>query len=224
MHNQIRSVTAVFGLLAVGVVVTVSVYFFFKSRIVRAYPPAPAARIVSFLTKPTRTRFGVAPGLGTLYTRPWTDGSLPGGAFWDDLGRAAGEIPVPANTILMLSVDSTIRDLSALSKLDPYDLQILSIPGQNQITDAAMPAIGHLVGLRSLQLAGVRLTDESLRHLSGLIFLEHLDLQKCPIYDEAVPYLSRLTSLRSLLLFRSRMTTESVARLRELLPDCAISF
>ena len=144
--------------------------------------------------------------------------------MWDELGRAAGSTRIPAENVLMLVADGSVQKFSCLGDLDPYGLQVLTLPGKNRFTHASMRFVGKLVGLRVLRLPGARITDECLADLFNLTYLEHLDLQNCPIYDEAVPYLARLTSLRTLWLFRTRMSQEGAAELRKQLPDCDIRF
>ncbi len=161
---------------------------------------------------------------GTLHTRPWKEGPIRTPGRWENIGEARGEVSIPANKMLMLSLDSNNdTTLTALTRLDPFDLQVLSAPSQNRMTHAAIPSISHLKGLRILHLGGARITDDSLRHLSRLSFLEHLDLQSCPISDEAIPHLSKLRSLRSLSLARTQTTNRGVSRLQWALRECQIS-
>lgn len=224
MRVQRQTVTAVFGALSVAVLMALTALFFFRPNAVRAYPPAPPARIVSFPTDPIPLGRGVFGSFGTLHTRPWQEGPIATVGPWQEIGKARGELSVPADTMLMLNLDSNNNtSLSALSRLDPFDLQVLSVPGQNRITHRAMPSIGHLAGLRILHLGGAQITDDSLVHLSRLAFLEHLDLQNCPISDKAIPHLSKLRSLRSLWLFRTRMTKQGISRLQSALNECEIS-
>lgn len=223
MRIQRQIVTAVLGSLSVAVIMGLTVRLFLVPEAVRVYPPAPDARVVSFPTDPIPLGRGVFGSFGTLHTRPWQEGPIATVRPWQELEKAWGEVSVPADTMLMLSLDSNnTTNLSALSRLDPYDLQVLSVPGQNRITHTAMPSIGHLAGLRTLHLGGARITDESLVHLSQLSFLEHLDLQNCPISDKAAHHLSKLKSLRSLGLSRTRMTQQGVSRLQSALPECEI--
>ncbi len=225
MRIRRQTITTVLGALSVAVLIVLTALVFFRPSAVRAYPPAPPARVVSFPTDTILYGRGVFGSFGTLHTRPWKEGPVATLGRWQEIGKAWGEVSVPSDTMLKLSLDSNNdTNLSALSRLDPFDLQVLSAPGQNRITHTAMPSIGHLAGLRILHLGGAQITDDSLAHLSRLSFLEHLDLQNCPISDKAVPHLSKLRSLRSLWLFRTRMTKQGVSRLQSALHECEIRY
>ncbi len=223
MRIRRQAVTTLFAAISVAVLITLAAQVFFRPDPVRAYPPAPSARVVSFPTDPIPLGGGVLGSLGTLHTRPWKEGPVATVGRWQEIGTAWGDISVPADTLLQLSLDSNNNtDLSALAGLAPFDVQVLSAPAQNRITHTAMPSIGRLAGLRVLHLGGAQITDDSLAHLSGLSYLEHLDIQNCPISDNAIPHLGKLRSLRSLWLSRTRMTRHGVARLRSALPGCQI--
>ncbi|MHC4087139.1 MAG: leucine-rich repeat domain-containing protein [Planctomycetota bacterium] len=96
---------------------------------------------------------------------------------WDFLGPAQGDVVVPANRRIKLTIhmrDARPNDLSFLSKLGPFDLHELNIQSWIKRTPANRPAlesISHLTGLQILSLHRTGIDGrqmESLRSLSSL--------------------------------------------------------
>lgn len=84
----------------------------------------------------------------------------------------------------------------------------LSLEGA-PVLDAALRPVGKLTTLRKLNLASnVRLTDNGLRHLSGLVNLQELNLLDSGISNAGLPHLAGLTSLESLDLGKNPKITD----------------
>lgn len=186
-------------------------------------PTAPPARTVVFPTSLIREG-GLMYGFGRLHTRQWEE-RMPRLGRWEKLASAFGAVEVPAGRALRLVIDSNnYTDLSALRQLGKDDLQVLSIPLANRITEKALPNIRHLTGLRVLYLGGTQITDASLENLTDMQALVHLDLQGCPITDNGLLHLASLKNLESLWLSRTRVTERGVLGLRQALPECDIQW
>ena len=114
-------------------------------------------------------------------------GELCGGPTWLDLSDAA-------------ITDQGLRHLDSCSRLEE-----LSLCGTS-ITDAALPSIAGLKGLRYLSLAETSITSLGLVPLLALRQLEWLDLGGTRIDDAAMPILGLLDSLKELLLYSTNVT------------------
>jgi len=77
--------------------------------------------------------------------------------------------------------------------------------------------------LRSLQLAGCRITDTGVARIARCESLEMLYLEGTPVSDASVSLLVRLSQLQELSVKRTRMTGDGVRRLvRSMSPDCIV--
>jgi hypothetical protein len=77
----------------------------------------------------------------------------------------------------------------------------------------AMRLVGELPALRTLDLSGVSLADDDLKHLSGLTSLEALFLRDTQIGDAGVGHLAPLINLRRLDLSGTRISDRGLSRL-----------
>ncbi len=69
---------------------------------------------------------------------------------------------------------------------------------------------------------GTSISDDELKHLSGLTKLQWLSLDGTLISDAELKHLSRLTKLKTLRLEGTQVTNEGVESLQQKLPDCII--
>ncbi|MBC8873173.1 MAG: hypothetical protein H8E44_27380 [Planctomycetes bacterium] len=81
-----------------------------------------------------------------------------------------------------------------------------------------------LAKLAVLDLLDTYVTDDGLKHLTGLTNLSHLSLSGTPVTDDGLRHLTGLTSLRSLDVCDTQVTDEGVMELLEALPDCSIEW
>jgi internalin A len=101
---------------------------------------------------------------GFRYDENWYEG-------WQDLGPAQGEIKIPADHFVQLSVGKAgSADLSFLEKLDPEAID-------------------------ALILRDTDVSDEDLRFLAGLTNLQFLDLEQTKITDACAPHFANLKNL-----------------------------
>ena len=130
-------------------------------------------------------RFPSDRSVGTVYgrwadedyrTAPWMPDHNEG---WTVLAPARGDVAVPENTLVKLTVGTT--DLAYLRQLDPESLFFLDARHQ-KLTDADIAPISTLAGLRALDLSDAPLLSGAcLRQLGGLTELEWLDFARTPI-------------------------------------------
>ena len=192
----------------------------------RNYAPAPPERTV---------QFGEGSSLGQLYR---TSGESEGEFYtitdtrWSSLGPAEGAVHVPESVGLRLKVDWKAVDLSALSKLEPNDLQaidfsppfdpkfdlyshmvtkrILNLPNEQ------LKYLSHLTGLYQLNLSNTTITNDGLAHLENLKSLRSLNLFSTKIGDAGLAYLKNFASLQELYLGATNITDEGVKHIRGL--------
>jgi Leucine Rich repeat len=149
--------------------------------------------------RPARTvRFPKNRVLGEIFTEPYP------ASGWDisqmkRLGLARGEVRVPASHRLVLRADeeTSERDLKALAKLGPRDLQSLLLSGC-EITDAGLAYLKNLTWLEHLDLSCNRISGEGLVHLEGMLLLERLEVWGCDLTVEGLAHLPPLPLLRDL--------------------------
>ncbi len=139
---------------------------------------------------------------------------------WQLLGKATGDVIVPAGKRLALSVSqSGWKDLSPLSKLGPDDLYMLSIYGPysrgRKPDNRCMPHIAHLRGLKVLKLENTSISAGGLKLLGNLGSLERLSFSK-RLTDAGLAEVARLPSLKGLILKENRLTNVGLAHLAQL--------
>ncbi|MCA9069043.1 MAG: hypothetical protein KDA84_08980, partial [Planctomycetaceae bacterium] len=110
-----------------------------------------------------------------------------------------------------------IDQLRKLPKLDSAHL------GGEWLGDSELKELADHPTLRELRLLGTSISDEGLRHLTGLDKLEYLRIfESSNVTDEGLKYLESLETLRRLDLKETGVTTEGVAELKQALPKCKI--
>ena len=82
-----------------------------------------------------------------------------------------------------------------------------------EITDDDLRHVSGLTNLQDLGLDNTQITDDGLRHLSGLTKLERLDLAFGQITDDGLKHLSGLTNLERLDLFGTQITDDGLRHL-----------
>lgn len=116
------------------------------------------------------------------------------------LGRARGEVIVPAGHRLILYVEEEIseRGLKGLGKLAPQDLQSLWLGGCG-LTDSSLAHLRHLTWLEHLDLSCNHISGEGLPHLAGMLLLERLELRgQSDLTEAGLAHLPRLPALHGL--------------------------
>jgi hypothetical protein len=135
--------------------------------------------------------------LGHLYNL------LPDGS-WEDLGRAQGELWVPVEARLHLTVTEP-RELGALADVDPHAFYSVDLH-RLDVRDAQIAALGRLAGLRRLFLSRTPgIGDGTLDHLTGLWALKSLALDHTGVSDEGLEALASLRALQELDLAQTRI-------------------
>ncbi len=144
------------------------------------------------------------------------------------------EPPVPRWLAELLGKDFFCEVVAANIAHDQTMSSLRDLPGLERLsidymacTDASMTHLRGLKRLRELSItafqfiswrsdAQPRITDEGLRHLSGLRSLERLDIQSPVITDVGVENLKGLTQLRSLAFYSPKITDAGLAHLNGL--------
>ncbi len=89
-------------------------------------------------------------------------------------------------------------------------------------TDVGLKELAELKNLKSLALAGTKITDAGVKDLARLKNLKSLDLRTAKITDAVLKELPQMSSLRWLDVTDTRMTDAGVKELKKALPDCQI--
>ena len=101
--------------------------------------------------------------------------------------------------------------LAALASVS--SLEVLSVEGHGEITDAGMEHLARLKHLRDLTLAFTTITDAGLAHLDGLVEMRCLNLSGIPLTDAGLSHLRRMKHLIKLDLNFTQITDEGLPHL-----------
>ncbi|MBN2590265.1 MAG: M48 family metalloprotease, partial [Sedimentisphaerales bacterium] len=132
------------------------------------------------------------------------------------IGEAQGDISVPSNAQVTLSIDPTTANLSGLDKLQPDDLYCV-MAGPNPLDpigintgvgNSIMPHIARLTGLKALQLCFTEVTDVGMKYITALKSLEQLETST-QITDRGMAYVGQLTSLKFLWVYGPSQVTDA---------------
>ena len=92
------------------------------------------------------------------------------------------------------------------------------------VDDSTLARVAKHDSLKRLYLRGTRITDDGLKHLTGLTKLEKLDLVETGITDAGLVHLRGLSSLKKLYLTETRVTKDGVRNLKQALPNVEIEW
>ena len=88
--------------------------------------------------------------------------------------------------------------------------------------DEALPHLGHLDNLESVEVYAHRIDVDDLSALSELDWIDSLRLSSTELTDDAVPQLAQFHHLRWLYLDNTALTDSGFDRLQIALPECTI--
>lgn len=164
--------------------------------------PAPTSTPVAVRTPdveaakamPARTiHFPAEFNIGEYSFRP---SSFVGGwaGSWQEMGKAQGDVQVPADTYVRLTGTRTAKSLDSIAKLQPDDLQCLEL-GSPNLTDETIAPLEKMTGLRYLSLP-TGITDAGVAHVKGLPDLTDLTLSGSGITDAVFAQLKGAPKLK----------------------------
>lgn len=156
--------------------------------------------------------------LGILYSR---DAGSTDPKAWVYMVEANGKVKVPNGKELELCAAQDVKTLEALRTLGAGDLHTVDFNSTN-VTDAKLAPIGHLTGLKALNLSVTPIGDAGLEHLAPLASLEELSLRETLVTDAGLERLKPLKSLKKLDLRQTRVTEAGAAELKTALPGCEV--
>ena len=174
---------------------------------------AAAVRVLHFAPDRSLGRIVVQPAnadrrIETFFH--WIDGQ-----GWEYLAEARGDVVIPAGQRAGIFVNkAAAADLSPLLRLKPDDLYSLCV-AHMPADDRCMPYVGHLAGLRTLNLANTDITSEGMKHIAKLQSLERLTLPR-GITDKGLASVARLGSLRGLYFKDNQVTDAGLVHLEKL--------
>ena len=144
---------------------------------------------------------------------------------WLPSGGEAIKILAKLPNISSMGLNQTELTDEDLIPLKDSKLKVLNIGGKN-ITGQSLQYIGQITSLEELMLGSYaytqKITDESLKQLSGLVNLKRLTLQGTEVTAKGLAYLEPLKSLKKLRLNRSLCGTPEAKALKAKIPGLAI--
>ncbi|HEV2912895.1 MAG TPA: hypothetical protein VGX92_06230 [Pyrinomonadaceae bacterium] len=136
---------------------------------------------------------------------------------WNEYAEARGELVVPSERDVWLSVSyEAMPNLTPLSALAAFDLQVLSITCTRSFNDAQLRHIENLTGLVGLALWETETGDAAFTRLSGLSNLRWLDIGDTQITDEGLAFIHGITGLEELTLLNTNISNAGLRHLEEL--------
>ncbi len=143
-----------------------------------------------------------------------------GGPEWEYLGKATGDIIVPAGKRLAFEVNQDVwKDLSFLSELRPDDIYRLIVfgpyPDGPMPDDRIMPHIARLTGLKELRLGNTNISARGLKYIVNLKSLERLDIGN-NLTNGGMAQISQLPKLKCLYIVEHRLTNTGLSYISKL--------
>ncbi len=144
-----------------------------------------------------------------------------GDSDWEYLAEARGDVKVPADNRLSLSIDRNAwKDLSSLINFGSEDLYMLSFGGVENDSrwlpdDRCMPHVAHLTGLKILMLGNTNISASGLKLLENLNLLERLSAPR-RLTNAGLAEVARLSSLKALYINDHSLTNIGLAHLARL--------
>ena len=134
-------------------------------------------------------------------------------------GEVGTDASQPGEPIVSLRLfNCTLSDKVVLALLRNMPrLEVLNLRG-GLTGDELLAGMGRMP-IRYLSLQGTRVTDAGLPHLSRLTGLKELILSDTDISDEGLIHLHGLSTLNQVVLDGTRTTRTGISRLREALPN-----
>ena len=144
---------------------------------------------------------------------------------WERFGHARGDVKVPTGKLVHLTLFNWTwqnpANLSFLKELNPNDIYSLTLspewfPGGRSPDDNCMPYIGHLTGLKTLNLDGANITIRGLKYISEFGSLEQLK-PPAGLDDTGMVLIGNLKSLKVLYIYgNNNVTDEGLKQLSKL--------
>ena len=92
------------------------------------------------------------------------------------------------------------------------------------VNDATLERVAKRPTVTELYLSGTHITDDGLKHLSGLIKLEYLNLADTGVTDAGLQHLKGLAALKNLDLTGTKVTAAGVAMLKQAIPNVKVKW
>ena len=131
------------------------------------------------------------------------------------LGEAMGQIVAPLDKEITLTIDHSMMDFSALSKLAEDAVDILNF-NNTKVTDSDLRHIHHMAQLKGLALWETDLGDGALKHITHFRKLRWLDLGDTRISNNGLAALKGLISLEDLTLLNTEIGDLGIEHLESL--------
>ena len=125
---------------------------------------------------------------------------------WIEFGEACGQVVIPTDIEVQLSIRHSIDfDPALFLKFDPESISCFDWVSTRKVTDAATKYVGHLSGLKCLQLWETRIGDESLTNIKHFTSLRSLDIGDTKISNDGLINLREIASLAELSLLNNKI-------------------
>ena len=142
---------------------------------------------------------------------------------WQYIGPAQGQVTVPADCKVKLALKADgARDMSWVRQLkadDIYELFVYSHPSDPKrflFGDQQVAHLGHLSGLRRLEMKYVQVTGRGLKELAPMKSLECLRIYSPELGNPGLRSIGRLTALKVLSLGKMKWDDQGLVHLADL--------
>jgi serine/threonine protein kinase len=189
------------------------------------FPPAPAPKPAPAPPAVVRQSKWLIPARGLWFSRP-TDN--PESAWSSQPGKLPGEVAAKPGEAYRLALNPDEATDAALAKLKAVaelpGLEAIDLSGCGSVTDAGLPHLAALRGLKAVALADTRVTDAGL----AVLFTRFPDLEAVSlagaerVTQAVVPYLARLRKLKLLALPPRADTIDVRVELARRRPGCKV--
>ncbi len=111
-------------------------------------------------------------------------------------------------------------DFKSLKKI-AKNLTVLDL-GETPLDDELISNINTFPNLSKLFLDQTLITDQGLKKIKPLKYLEYLNLYRCDISDESIEHLQNFKNLKALYLWQTKITSAGIEQLKTSFPDLQI--
>ncbi len=151
--------------------------------------------------------------LGAIWTRP---ADSQDDFDWEILQRAKGDVTIPADTAVRLSIQPERRSVPiSLEGLAPDDFDGI-IADAVRLNEEQWTMLSKFTGVRTLSIEATGATDSVLSYFTGFNHLEELDLHANQLTSAALDQITSFPRLRKLNLLQTKVDDTGLAKIAAL--------
>ncbi|MGB7324436.1 MAG: hypothetical protein WBD31_06160 [Rubripirellula sp.] len=139
-----------------------------------------------------------------------------------DLVASHYEFPLFDRVTRMMMAESPVTDAHLIQVASFHHLNAIFLE-HTPVTNDSLKHLSGLTKLRKLSLGSTRVDDRGLVTLASLKHLQWLWLDRTAVSDDSIETLINFADLRRLNIRNTRISDAGVAKIRKALPGCMIS-